>query len=384
MLGVSPASRFPAWQGFIWEAQFATLLTAYGGNARCQVLQLFVTGCHRSGTSLLASLMHGLVTGQDPRQRRDDLELKLENPLGFFESKHLVDINDGLLRLLGSKWDRPPLLPASWDQPPLFDALQTQRSRLESYALDHDWVDKDPRLCITYPAYLHILLCRIPLVVALREPLAVATSLHARNGFSLNRGLVLWWIYNHHVASQLCSQDLLVPYRYLLNMDVKALQQLLGPFLELHKHQRPSDDHAGVLIASLLKPEFNRAENAINADSRARIHPMLLSICEQAFNNTVEANDQLSSFQEQFSHLPRIVLECSARDKLLPESEVNTLQSRLYTLESDIQNLASSLAQKEFDNDLLNKHLRDLMGSRSWKITAPLRFLGEFLHSLAR
>ena len=28
-----------------------------------------------------------LVTGQDPRKRRGDLALKLENPLGFFESK---------------------------------------------------------------------------------------------------------------------------------------------------------------------------------------------------------------------------------------------------------------------------------------------------------
>ena len=291
--------------------------------------------------------MHGLVTNEDPRQRRGDLELKLENPLGFFESKHLVDINDGLLRLLGSKWDRPPLLPASWDQPPLFDALQTQRSRLESYALDHDWVDKDPRLCITYPAYLHILLCRIPLVVALREPLAVATSLHARNGFSLNRGLVLWWIYNHHVASQLCSQDLLVPYRYLLNMDVKALQQLLGPFLELHKHQRPSDDHAGVLIASLLKPEFNRAENAINADSRARIHPLLLEVCERTYKIIMSASDQLVSYQEHFDSLPRAVLECSSRDQLLPEANFRLLHNRLHSIEGETQNLAFSLERRE-------------------------------------
>ena len=213
----------------------------------------------------------------------------------------------------------------SWDQPPLLDALQPHRSRLASYALDNDWVDKDPRLCITYPAYLHILLRRIPLVVVLREPLSVATSLHARNGFSLNRGLVLWWIYNHHVASQLCSHDLLVPYGYLLNVDDQALQQLVGPFLELHKLQRPSVDHAQALISSLLKPEFNRAENALNAESRDRIHPLLLSICEEAFKNTVQANDQLLSFQEQFSHLPRIVLECSARAKLLPESDVNLL-----------------------------------------------------------
>ena len=102
------------------------------------------------------------------------------------------------------------LLPACWDQSPLFDALQSHRSRLSFYALQQSWVDKDPRLCVTYPAYLHILLRRIPIVVALREPLAVATSLHARNGFSLNHGFVLWWIYNHHIASQLCSDDLLI------------------------------------------------------------------------------------------------------------------------------------------------------------------------------
>ena len=147
--------------------------------------------------------MHGLVTGQDPRHRRGDLEMKLENPMGFFESERLVQINDGLLQSLGSQWDRPPLLPVSWDQPPLLAVLQLQHDRLASYALEHSWVDKDPRLCITYPAYLHILLRRIPLVLALREPLAVATSLHARNGFSLNRGLVMWWIYNHHIASAL-------------------------------------------------------------------------------------------------------------------------------------------------------------------------------------
>ena len=60
--------------------------------------------------------MHCLVTAEDPRQRRGDLELKLENPLGFFESERLVEINDVLLEELGCQWDRPPLLPACWDK----------------------------------------------------------------------------------------------------------------------------------------------------------------------------------------------------------------------------------------------------------------------------
>ena len=187
--------------------------------------------------------MHGLVTGEDPRQRRGS-GAEAGEPTGLFESERLVEVNEALLQALGCQWDRPPLLPACWNQHPLLDNLQLHRSRLSFYALERCWVDKDPRLCITYSAYLHILLRRIPLVIALREPLAVATSLHARNGFSLNRGLVLWWVYNHHISSQLCSEDLLITYNLLAL--TTNLSQRLGPFLECHDHSRPSDDVSDV------------------------------------------------------------------------------------------------------------------------------------------
>ena len=328
--------------------------------------------------------MHGLVTGEDPRHRRGDLELKLENPLGFFESERLVEINNALLDELGCQWNRPPLLPACWDTPPLLDALQSHRSRLSVYALERSWVDKDPRLCITYPAYLHILLRRIPLVIALREPLAVATSLHARNGFSLNRGLVLWWIYNHHIASQLSSEDLLVPYSDLLTFDDKSLQQRLGPFLEIHRHSRPSEDYARSLIATLIRPELNRAEAVINAESRARLHPILLEICEHAYEMIINAGDQLTTFQESFNSLPRPILECSSRDHLLPEADFGLLQNRLHFIESEARNLAFSLEKREQDCESLKRQISDLQSSHSWKITAPFRALVEFLKLAVR
>ena len=342
---------------------------------------MFVTGCHRSGTSLLSSLMHGLVTGQDPTKRRGDLERKLENPLGFFESKHLVEINDSLLQVLGCQWDRPPLLPARWDQPPLLEALQPHRSSLEPYALSHAWVDKDPRICITYPAYLHILLRRIPLIVALRDPLAVATSMHARNGFSLNRGLVLWWMYNHHIASQLCSNDLLVPYSTLLIHDDKNIQQFFGPFLEFHKRQRPSNDLTRSLISTLLKPEFNRAEGALNPQNLARTNPLLLSVCKNAYQNIIQAGDQLTTFQECFNSLPRVVLDCSVHDQLLPETDFCSLQNRLRSIEYELRNAGSSLRQRERDCDSLEHQLKYLLNSTSWKITAPLRAVRGFFRA---
>ena len=259
--------------------------------------------------------------------------------------------------------------------PPLLDLLQTHRSKLATYALEDAWVDKDPRLCITYPAYFHILLRRIPLVVALRDPLVVATSLHSRNGFSLNRGLVLWWIYNHHIASQLCAKDLLVTYRSLLTLDVQELQRLLGPFLELHNLLRPSDDHARHLIASLLKPEFNRAETTLNTQSFARINPLLLKICEHAYRSVTQSGDHLTSFQEQFASLPRPVLECSARDQLLLEAQASSLQIRFHLVQSEFAMLALCWIGDR-DCDLLRNQLT---GSQELTVVGRLPLLSVHL-----
>ena len=322
--------------------------------------------------------MHGLVTYEDPRQRRGDLALKLENPLGFFESERLVETNDALLELLGCRWDRPPVLPACWDLPPFLDALQPHRSRLSCYALERFWVDKDPRLCLTYSAYLHILLRRIPLVVALREPLAVAASLHARNGFSLNRGLVLWWIYNHHIGSQLCSEDMLILYGDLLAFDDQSLQQRLGPFLEKHKYSRPSDDHARELIATFIRPELNRSETAINDHILSRVHPQLLELCSHAYKGIAKAGHQLASFKEHFDSLPRAVCESFAREQILPESDFGLLRSRVHSLEAETQSLVVSLEQREHDCELLKHQIASLQESNSWRMTAPLRAFAGF------
>jgi len=328
--------------------------------------------------------MHGMVTGQDPRKRCGDLDLKLENPLGFFESQRLVGVNDALLQMLGCQWDRPPLLPPSWDQPPLLDKLQPHRTSLESYALNQAWVDKDPRLCITYPAYLHILLRRIPLIVALREPLAVATSLYARNGFSLNRGLVLWWVYNYHIASHLCSKDLLVLYNDLLVLNDQSLQHVFGPFFECHKLRIPADAQAKSLISLLLKPQFNRAEAALNIDQYPRINHSLLAHCKNAYNSIVESSDQLASYKEHFNSLPHAVLECSARDQLQPETQVIFLHDRLRAMEFEMKNIVCSLEQKERDCVLFNQRLREFESSSSWKITYPLRALAGLFKATVR
>ena len=117
----------------------------------------------------------------------------------------------------------------------------------------------------------------------------------------------------------------------------------------------------------------------LNAGNRARLHPLLFKICEYTYESIVNSGDQLITFQEHFNSLPRAVLECSARDQLLPEADLILFKNRLHTIESEAQNLAFSLEQLELHCASLQRQLSDLQESRSWKVTAPLRALFGFL-----
>ena len=80
------------------------------------------------------------------------------------------------------------------------------------------------------------------------------------------------------------------------------------------------------------------------------------------------------------------------------EAEARTLKDRLHFVESKMLNVASSLEQCERDCESLQHQLTDsqralrlshnqleeLLDSRSWKITSPVRVLGRFFRSLAR
>ena len=77
--------------------------------------------------------------------------------------------------------------------------------------------------------------------------------------------------------------------------------------------------------------------------------------------------------------MPRVVLECSARDQLIPEADFSLLHNRLCIIESEMRNAGASLEQRDRDCELLQYQLNDLRNSRSWKITAPLRAIADFV-----
>ena len=167
---------------------------------------LVILGMHRSGTSAVAQACAASGISAGPVE--DLLSSQADNPEGFYEHRGLVTLNDELLEGASAAWFAPPAqalscaASASWHKRAA--ALIESLSRQTSAQL----FIKDPRLCLTWPAWAP-LLSSPTLLYVYRSPLAVARSLQRRNAFPLQFGLLLWEAYNRAALAQLRGVDYL-------------------------------------------------------------------------------------------------------------------------------------------------------------------------------
>ena len=290
---------------------------------------MFVLGCHRSGTSLLARVLSDvlpLLGGSDVLTCRPDdpsagsewLPAQIDNPGGFQESQRLVAFNEALLASIGCAWHRPPLHPIPWHDADLFPLLFAARQPFATQALARVWVDKDPRLCITYPAFRHIFLRRIPIVAIIRHPYAVAASLQARDGFCVSHALMIWFLYNQHMVRSLQdSADLCVDYTTLLDQQGSASDALIS-FLRTF-----ADVELG-LGSDATVPLVQQLQAAVRPDWRrnADVLPMALvpqldaqqlaDLCLDLYGDIVRSGCEIATLRRLFASTPECVLSAYA------------------------------------------------------------------------
>lgn len=331
-----------------------------------------MTGCHRSGTSLLAALILDF-RGISTDQRKDDLAVHLDNPMGFFESRQLVEVNDSLLNSIGSSWDRPSVFSAEWDSTDHIGRFAELRSAFSSYALTQNWVDKDPRLCLTYPAFLHILLKRVPLAAVLRDPLEVATSLYLRDSKPINVGLTIWFLYNHHLSQVIQEDDLLVNYSSLLNLvevsESSELSLYFKRFFEKNGYETSSFELWEEIIQKRIKPSLNRSSLILSKSVLESINPSLLNATEKAFSIVRKGSKIVASYQEAFSSLPKPVLDAFHKNHFGDQK----LDSQQIDQERELNKKV--ILEMEKYSESLKRELSSVHNSTSWRITAPVRRL---------
>jgi len=156
-----------------------------------------ITGAHRSGTSMVARLLH--ACGLDLGPESDLMPPAPDNPDGFWENLSFVAMNDELLNELGGAWDLPPRSTRFIEK--RFDEMRAKaRLLVSAFSRSTVWGWKDPRNSLTLP-FWRVIVPKLRTIIVVRNPLEVAYSLHHRNGVSFHLGLSLWVIYNRLVLS---------------------------------------------------------------------------------------------------------------------------------------------------------------------------------------
>ena len=319
---------------------------------------MFVLGCHRSGTSLLAGIISDSLAEHKNSEVPEQLSAQVDNPGGFFESRQLVDLNEALLDQLGVDWQHPPLHAIQWQRNELLPRLHAARKTFTQQALNQAWVDKDPRLCLTYPAYKHILLKRTPIAAVIRHPFEVAGSLQARDMIPLAKGLIIWFLYNQHLSRWLIDHDVLISYQLLVKLEENTMNKL-STFISTNITEiNCTSDSIRTITCRKVQPDWRRNKEEISHTFMPEIEwQEIANICTEIYKTISSSNFNITQFQSGFAKTP---------DPILRGCAVLGWQKMPATAEDLKSELNATRLQ-----------LNQLKNSRSWKLTAPLRWLGD-------
>jgi len=166
-----------------------------------------VLGMHRSGTSAATQLL-ALAGAELPQNVMPGDE---HNARGYFEPWKIALFNDERLRAGGSAWDDVfalPYAPLAKADEAAWIARATALYR-DEFGEARFPLLKDPRVSVLAPLWRTVLKdVGMParVVIPVRSPLAVAGSLARRDGFPVEKSVLLWCAYM--LAAELYSRDL--------------------------------------------------------------------------------------------------------------------------------------------------------------------------------
>lgn len=154
-------------------------------------MPISVLGMHRSGTSMVTSMLASLGIELGPDEEM--LPASDENPAGYFERHAVMRVNEKLLDVLEGAWDLPPDLEPGWELDPALDHLRPlAREALHVFDGAAQWGWKDPRMSLLLPFWEREIGERTKVLVCLRNPIDVARSLEHRGSMSYRLAADLW------------------------------------------------------------------------------------------------------------------------------------------------------------------------------------------------
>jgi len=260
--------------------------SGFGEVARRGVL---VLGMHRSGTSAMAGML-GKLGCTLPS---DLMGPGIGNEKGHWESLGVVALNDRILSDSGSSWeDWARLDPHLRDSPLHPSYVEAARAALRmSFGRASLFVLKDPRICRLLPLWLQAFEVEEAypeIVLCVRRPTEVATSLGTRDGMEPGYSNLLWLRHMLEAESQTRGLRRTICHFDQLRQDWMALATRIGAELSIDWPSFSPETRGA--IEAFLSPEPPSSKSQDAGADRFRlpwaeqVHAILQRWTEQAEN----------------------------------------------------------------------------------------------------
>lgn len=352
---------------------------------------VLVVGMHRSGTSATAHVLAGLgvAFGDNLMPPADD------NPLGFQEDLSFVALNEELVGPAHGWYSihnrSHENHTAGWDKraKEWWDVFKSAQKPTHIGL-------KDPRICRSLPFWKDVFEKDIKAVHIVRNPLAVAESLRKRNDFDVQFSLALWFVYNFEAWSYLTRykyETLTIDYDKLVDSEEETRSKIKS-FLSLdeqlevnagiektlrHNFDLDSEDFE---IFSLCEALYTRLLDG-SPDIGTEFEPYynhLVSRYKVFDRKTVESFDKRRAINDLSHRLKEAAKKNSEMNGVLSD-EKESLEKRL---EQQKKYYEVAFAEKEERVEYLENLTKDILSSRSWLITSPLRKIANNLRLIKK
>jgi hypothetical protein len=322
------------------------------------------------------------LQGVDPADR---MEWLASNP-EHWESLAAAQFDDALLASMGGSWDAPPE-PGRTPDPAAAGLGGGHRTPADimaaAYPAPGPLVWKDPRACLLLPYWRRVLPGPLTAVFVWRDPLAVARSLHARDGMSVEYGLALWERYNRSAAAGLQGVDTFVlDYRAAVEDPWVALGAVAEWLRSLDRFGPSSDGWdidagAATVDRNLRHQAGGTDDDAPGVPADARIVAEWLETLGGGHRPFAAGPPAPASpWPDALIALGREQLELSALKAELRQARhrAEAMERELRSgYQAEIDRLVDDLNESRERCEELAYEVRRVTSSASWKVTRPLR-----------
>jgi hypothetical protein len=285
--------------------------------------------------------------------------------------RRVAAIHQELLAALGRRWDDPRPLPGEAFGGAAAAAARTRlREEIARLATRPRWVLDEPHLGRLLPLWDGLLPggVEVHFLHLVRAPAAVAAALAERDGLPPAEGLVVWLL--HALDAELATRE---RPRSLLQLEALA-DPLADPLpgraaRALGAAAGPVDDLERRLAAALAElggGDAGPAGDSVAVRVALRFQPWAAA--------AARALAGLAAGREIESRVALDALRFGL-DDAAPRAEIERVQSEFDRLRQRSHLVWRENLRIQTDNDRLRRELDELQQRRSWKLTAPLRWL---------